>query len=117
VTVTAPSSGSPPIIPPVRVVTDVEVIDLEVKRSASDVANYYWVDNEATQSIGAPVMTAAQADKGAASSILNYPNSAANLYGFRLMKVNTEQYNRLDGQTAAVLVSVRTAIDGASRDY
>jgi hypothetical protein len=48
-------------------------------------------------------MQAALAKSGEGYSILNYPNSAANLYGFRLMKVNTEQYNRLDGQAADVL--------------
>ena len=86
-----------------RVVTDVEVIHLAVGRTARDVANYFWVDNEATQSIGAPVLVASQATNGSSFSILNYPNSAANLCGFRLMHVNTEQYNRLDGQAEDVL--------------
>jgi hypothetical protein len=47
-------------------------------------------------------MTSAIAEKGTALSITDYPNSAANLYGFRLMKVNTEQFPRIDGQVESV---------------
>jgi hypothetical protein len=63
-----------------------------VVRSAKNVANYFWVDNEITQGLGGVVMQAALAKNGDGYSILTYPNSAANLYGFRLMSVNTEQY-------------------------
>jgi hypothetical protein len=56
-------------------VTDEEVIDLDVRRTAANVANYYWVAAGYSQTIGAPIMTSALIDKGNAFSILNYPNS------------------------------------------
>jgi hypothetical protein len=98
----ASNSDGIPIVPPTRVVTDEEVIDLDVRRTAANVANYYWVDAGYSQTTGAPIMTSALIDKGNASSILNYPNSAASLYGFRLRRVDTEQFPRADGQIESV---------------
>jgi hypothetical protein len=59
-------------------------------------------DNEITQTIGAPVMAAALAEKGTSSPITDYPYSAAALYGFRFMQLNTEQFPRIDGQVESV---------------
>lgn len=83
-------------------ITDEWLIQLDVGRSDAGVANYFWVGAPRyTLANGALLQAAAQQEGATGPSAPqqgDYPNSASKLYGFRIMKHDSQQGQRVDGQ-------------------
>jgi hypothetical protein len=96
------------------VVTDTEIIDDKATRSDADVSNYFWVDAQRFTLIDGALIQAASAGGANADWFLkDYPNSSPDLYGVRLMEVQSQQGRRLDGQPETDLQQGRAdAISG-----
>jgi hypothetical protein len=96
-------SGGPSSGPAVNIVTDQDLIAIDLERTDEGVANYYWVDNPSYQLIQSPVLQAAIANSSAPDEFFlsDYPNSSPALYGFRRLMLASQQGPRFDGQTQA----------------
>jgi hypothetical protein len=93
------------IAPPV-VISDEDVVGDEVSRSDSDVANYYWVNSPRYNLVdGALLQAAAAGNTPVPPDIFAYGNAAQNLYGVRVMQLDTQQGIRIDGQSEADLAA------------
>ncbi len=69
-----------------------DIISMSVSRSDSDVANYYWVGSQRFLLVDQAYMKQEASASGDSTVILkDYPNSSANLYGLRLMTLETQQ--------------------------
>lgn len=90
-------------------VGDDSLIQISSERSDSAVANYYWVDSPRYAMIRGDLLQAAAQLEGstgpAAPMQGEYANSSMKLYGVRLMRIETQQGNRIDGQPEADLES------------
>src|SRR5258708_7168462 len=86
--------------PAVIVVPDVDLIGEDVGRADAGVANYYWVDSPSMLLNNGQTIQASVAFSGKKDSIFltDYPNSSPALYGFREMRMHTQQGARFDGQ-------------------
>lgn len=91
--------------PKVVEVSDDALIQLSAERSDSGVANYYWVDAPRYALVSGALLQAAAQQEGATGPTApqqgEYPNSAAKLYGLRIMKAESQQGQRVDGQPEA----------------
>ncbi len=78
------------------------VISDDIQRSDSNVANYYWVSAARYTLIDGALLSAAVNAEGSVGPNVpfqgEYPNSAAELYGFRYMEAASQQGMRIDGQ-------------------
>ena len=88
---------------------DREVVELSVERSDDNVANYYWADAPQYANLDATLLEAAAAgdtgdatygDQNANPYQDTYPNSNPDLYGTRVMRAQSQQGARIDGQQA-----------------
>lgn len=77
-----------------------DILDIEVSRSDSNVANYFWVDAPRTNLLQGPLL---QLDQQLAPSpaLEGYQNADPLLYGVRLMRMQTQQGIRYDGKPEA----------------
>lgn len=84
-------------------VTDSDLVELDVGRSDANVANYYWVDAPRFMLVDGMTLQAFQAggQRPPAPYLDSYPNSSPSLYGIRVMRLQTEQGLRIDGQAEA----------------
>lgn len=73
-------------------VPDVDVITMGVSRADFDVANYYWVQSPRFNLVNQAYQKQEASASGDKTVVLgDYPNSSANLYGIRLMSLETQQ--------------------------
>lgn len=80
---------------------DEDVISESQTRSDSDVANYFWV-NAARYSLINPSVLQGVARSANAPNVVvdDHPNASPNFYGVRLLEVETNQGERIDGLSA-----------------
>lgn len=86
-------------------VSDDALIQISAERSDAGVANYYWVDAPRYALVNGALLQAAAQQEGATGPSApqqgEYANSSAKFYGLRIMKAETQQGQRVDGQPEA----------------
>lgn len=88
-----------------------DVVSLSVSRSDADVANWYFV-RAPHMDMQQPIDQILQSQTGAQLSLANYPNSAASIYGVRMMEVETQHGVLPKGEKAAVITPDQNALTG-----
>lgn len=69
-----------------------DVMSINLSRSDADIANFYWVQSARFNLVNAAYQKQEASASGDKTVVLNdYENSSANLYGIRLMQLETQQ--------------------------
>jgi len=102
---------------------DVEVINLNVSRSDSNIANYYWVRAPRFDLVDSLYQQQFAIQGAAADTVLlgTYPNSSSKLYGTRVMYADTQQGGDdvttfSSGQVASMQTSRNTSMANWTTD-
>ena len=87
------------------VVREAEITSERVSRTDSDVVNFVWVDAPRFNLLSASTMqnAALAGQLQPAPFVTDYANNSPELYGVRPLEVQTQQGDRIDGQSAPVI--------------
>jgi hypothetical protein len=105
--------------PPSHDIRDEEIVEFSVSRTDSNVANYFWVGAPRMDIMDPSLLQLAANGQTPPPFVTDYPNCSPNLYGIRLLKLDTQEGPRYDGQSKdAVSAGNQTQIDfiNARRD-
>lgn len=95
-------------------ISDADVVSFDTGRTDANVANYFWVDNPSYSLVQGEIMRLQAGGQNPDSYyIKDYRNCAPWLYGIRMMQLQTNQGQRIDGQGAAAM----TAGNGALQSW
>jgi hypothetical protein len=85
-------------------IADSEVVSLDTGRTDANVANYFWVDNPSFSLVQGEIMRLQAGGQNPDSYFIkDYRNCAPWLYGIRMMQLQTNQGQRIDGQGESVM--------------
>lgn len=95
-------------------ISDADVVSLETGRSDANVANYFWVDNPSFALVQSDTLRLQEGGVNPDSYyIQDYRNCAPWLYGIRMMQLQTNQGQRVDGQSRETM----TRADGELQSW